>query len=206
MNDFLTTEELIHRLRTQTSSEKDMNQVHKNRHKREFHRSKPLIVMYWSLIGLFSFITLIALLPIVLPNRAIGLFGETMILAIPNDQELDEELRADVISIKKFHFDEVEVGDKIIIYGKFSTDLYWVEEVVSIDLLNRTLDTTFGYFVRNTYSENEVIALFNDHTNTFQSLMYVATTPRGLISLILIEVLIFGSIYYYFIRDTKEQK
>jgi len=207
LNDFLTTEELIHRLRTQASSEKDIKYVQRHREKKEHTIvTKRFKMIYWITVGLFGLVTLLALLPMILPDRAIGLFGEAMILAIPNDQELDEELRADVILIKSFEFDNIEIGDRIIIYGKFSTDLYWVEEVVSIDPTHRTIDTTFGYFVRNTYDESDVIATFHDHTTTFQSLVYVATTPRGLMSLVLIEILVFGSIYYYFIRDSKEKK
>jgi len=207
LNDFLTTEELIQRLRTQSTHEiQNKKSVQHHKHQQKTEASKTVKMIYWCLVGLFSLITLLALIPMVLPNRAINLIGRTMILAIPNDQELDAELKADVIIIKKFSFDDIVIGDRIIIYGKFSTDLYWVEEVVSIDLTNRTLDTTFGYFVRNTYSEADVIATFHDHTTTFESLVYVSTTPRGFISLVLIEVLIFGSIYYYFIRNEQEKK
>jgi hypothetical protein len=127
-------------------------------------------------------------------------------LVIPNDQELDQELNSDVVHIKKFSFDDIEVGDRIIIYGKFGTDLYWMEEIVAKDDINRTIDTTFGYFIRNTYEEDHVVATFDHHANLFSTILYVATTPRGFASMLFIEALALSVIYYYFVRNPKEKK
>lgn len=205
MNEFLTTEQLVLKLQSQqnkpiaeTKNEKKVVSHHK--------RTKIGKIIYWSIVGLMALYMIFSIIPIVFKDRAVNLLGSTTMLAVPNDQELDEELTSDVIFVKKFKFENVNIGDRIVIFGKFGTDLYWVEEVVAIDEVNKTLDTTFGYFVKNTYQEDEIRATFSHHANSLSTVFYVSTTPRGFLSLFLIETLSMGLIYYYFIRKPKEKK
>lgn len=205
MNDFLTTEELLKRLKQQDEGIKPVHHVHMTAsRKRQIKKIGSII--YWVILSVAVLLTISALIPIVFPHRAVNVIGATTMLAIPNDQELDQELKADIIRVKRFNFEQIKIGDRIIIYGKFGTDLYWVEEVVSIDAINQTLDTTFGYFIRNTYTKDQIIASFDRHTTPLSTVLYVATTIRGFISFILIETLVLGAIHYYFIRNPKQKK
>ncbi len=205
MNEFLTTEQLV--LKLQLQQNKPIAEIN-NEKKVVSHnkRSKISKIIYWIIVGLMAIYMVFSIIPIVFKDRAVNILGLTTMLAVPNDQELDEELTSDVIYVRKFKFEDVNIGDRIVIFGKFGTDLYWVEEVVAIDEVNRTLDTTFGYFVKNTYQEDEIRATFSHHANNLSTVFYVSTTPRGFLSLFFIEVLIMGIIYYYFIRKPKEKK
>ena len=205
MNDFLTTEQLVLKLKTQT--DKPASEL-KNEQKvnRKEKTKKVGRIFYWIVLGILTLYTLFSIIPMIFKDRAVNLLGQTTMLAVPNDQELDQELTSDVIHVKKFKFEEIKIGDRIVIYGKFSTDLYWVEEVVSIDETNQTLDTTFGYFIRNTYSKDEIRATFSHHANTLSTILYVSTTPRGFASLFFIEALILSVVYYYFVRKPKDKK
>jgi hypothetical protein len=205
LNEYLTTEELVKALRLQASRPQYKEVVKQNKVNNKKIKKVGRII-YWVVLGLLVLYTLYALIPMIVKDRAVNLLGKSTMLVIPNDQELDQELNSDVIHIKKFSFDDIQEGDRIIIYGKFGTDLYWMEEVVDIDTVNRTLDTTFGYFIRNTYQEDEIIAAFDHHANLLSTIVYVATTPRGFASMLFIEALILSVIYYYFVREPKEKK
>lgn len=205
MNDFLTTEQLVLKLREQKDKPQSEFQAEKKKLRKE-KTKKVGRIFYWIILGLLSLYTLFSMIPMVFEDRAVNLLGRTTMLAVPNDQELDDELNSDVIHVKKFSFDDVNIGDRVVIFGKFGTDLYWVEEVVSIDEFNQTMDTTFGYFVRNTYTKDEIKATFIHHANTLSTIFYVSTTPRGFASLLFLEVIILGAVYYYFVRKPKEKK
>lgn len=205
MNEYLTTEELVKALHLQASRPQSKEVVKQKKISNQKIKKVGRII-YFVVLGLLVLYTLYALIPMVVKDRAVNLLGRSTMLVIPNDQELDQELNSDVIHIKKFSFNDIKIGDRIIIYGKFGTDLYWMEEIVDIDTVNRTLDTTFGYFIRNTYSEQEIIASFDHHANLFSTIIYVATTPRGFVSMLFMEALILSVIYYYFVREQKEKK
>jgi hypothetical protein len=201
----MTTEELVKALRLQ-ASKPIQEETHKRVKKDRTRIKKVGRIAYFVVLGIMVLWTLYAIIPMVVKDRAVNLLGRSTMLVIPNDQELDQELNSDVVHIKKFSFDDIEVGDRIIIYGKFGTDLYWMEEIVAKDDINRTIDTTFGYFIRNTYEEDHVVATFDHHANLFSTILYVATTPRGFASMLFIEALALSVIYYYFVRNPKEKK
>jgi hypothetical protein len=201
----MTTEELVKALHLQ-ASKPIQEETHKRVKKDRTQIKKVGRIVYFVVLGIMVLLTLYAMIPMVVKDRAVNLLGRSTMLVIPNDQELDQELNSDVVHIKKFSFDDIDVGDRIIIYGKFGTDLYWMEEIVAKDEINRTIDTTFGYFIRNTYEEDHVIAIFDHHANLFSTILYVATTPRGFASMLFIETLALSVIYYYFVRNPKEKK
>jgi len=201
----MTTEELVKALHLQ-ASKPIQEETHKRVKKDRTRIKKVGRIAYFVVLGIMALWTLYAIIPMVVKDRAVNLLGRSTMLVIPNDQELDQELNSDVIHIKKFSFDDIEVGDRIIIYGKFGTDLYWMEEIVAKDELNRSIDTTFGYFIRNTYEEDHVVATFDHHANLLITILYVATTPRGFASMLFIETLALSVIFYYFVRNPKEKK
>ena len=205
LNDLMTTEELVKVLHLQ-ASKPIQEETHKRVKKDRTRIKKVGRIAYFVVLGIMALWTLYAIIPMVVKDRAVNLLGRSTMLVIPNDQELDQELNSDVIHIKKFSFDDIEVGDRIIIYGKFGTDLYWMEEIVAKDELNRSIDTTFGYFIRNTYEEDHVVATFDHHANLLITILYVATTPRGFASMLFIEAIALSVIYYYFVRNPKEKK
>lgn len=194
MNEFLTTDELIQALNQQVDSP-----VITPKHTK--HKIKRIgRIVYWIIVALLSIHLIYTLIPMIFPHRAVNLLGQTTMLAIPNDQDLTDELSVQVITVKTFDFDDIKIGDRIVVYGKYGTDLYWVEEVISIDDIGQTLETTFGYFVTNTYDKNDVIATFVGHASLATTASYVASTFRGFISLLVSETLLMGLIYYYVIR------
>lgn len=205
MNPFLTTEELVLKLNNQKSeSIIDSNESLKS--ERIVKVKKIGKSLYFVLVGVLAIYSLFSMIPMIFPNRAVNFLGNTTMLVVPNDQELDSELQTDIAHVNKFNYEKIAIGDRIIVYGKFGTDLYWMEEVVAIDEVNQTLDTTFGYFIRNTYQKNEIVATYQKRGNLFSTILYVSTTPRGFISLVIVETLVLSVVYYYFIRKPKEKK
>jgi hypothetical protein len=205
MQDFLTTEELIHRLKLQDTVVTAVDEVKKSLSRKEKVK-KTFKTFFWVAVVLAILHTIYSIIPMVVEHRAIDLYGGNRILAIPNTQELDEELLGEVIYAKKFKFDDIEIGDRIVIYGKFGSDRYWVEQVVSIDESRREIDTTFGYYIQNTYNEAEVIATYVRKASLLGTVYYVASTPRGFVSLLAIQGIILTLIYYYYIRKQEDKK
>lgn len=205
MQDFLTTEELIRQLNTQETVAKSTKEI-RSRVITKARVKKTFKTFFWIALVIAILNTLYSIIPMVTNHRGVDILGRTSMLAVPNDQELDQELQGSVIRVEKFDFDKIKVGDKIVIYGKFGTELYWVEEVTEINPSAREIHTTFGYFIQNTYAEEEVVATYLREVTPLGEIYYVGSTPRGFTSLLAIQGIILTLIYYYYIRKPKENK
>ena len=205
MQEFMTTEELIRKVNTQETVAKSTKEI-RSRVLTKTRVKKTFKTFFWIALGLAILHTIYSIIPMVTNHRGVNLLGKTSILAIPNDQELDQDLLAKVIRVEKFNFDDIQIGDRIIVYGKFSSELYWVEEVTQIHEMTREIDTTFGYFIQNTYREDEVVATYLREVSQLGQIYYVGSTPRGLISLLAIQGIILTLIYYYYVRKPQEKK
>lgn len=205
MQDFLTTEELIRQLNTQETVAKSTQEI-RSRVITKARVKKTFKTFFWIALVFAILHTLYSIIPMVTNHRGVDILGKTSMLAIPNDQELDQELQGSIIRVEKFDFDQIKVGDKIVVYGKFSSELYWVEEVTEKNDQTREVKTTFGYFIQNTYREAEIVATYLREVTTLGQIYYVGSTPRGFASLLAIQGIILTLIYYYYIRKPKEKK
>ncbi|PKK93824.1 MAG: hypothetical protein CVV61_02725 [Tenericutes bacterium HGW-Tenericutes-6] len=208
LNNFLTTEEILKRIHTSTSTvQAQKTHVPKavKSQKDVDRKNKIKKIIYFSLLALAIIHIVFVTIPLIAPAGAVNVIGRQYVMAVPNNQELDNELNTKIVQIKPFRIDDVSVGDAVVIYGKFGTNVYWVEEIVAIDYGNQTIDASFDGFLRNTYLYEEVSGTLIRETSLFGTLLFVATQARGYLALLVTYTVIFGTVYYFYIREPKQK-
>ncbi len=211
MSNYLTTDELITQLHNQTNQPITIKQIKnkdkislKNRLKRiNFKITKKKI--FWlalilALIHIFSISV-----PLLSENRGINAYKTTTVLAVPMNQEIDVELVAKIIRIEKVDLDNLEIGQQIVLYGRYGTANYWIEEIVSIDDANRTAETTFDGVISNEISLDDIKGVYIGDASIFGIISYVSSNLRGYVFLLGTYFVVFSMVYIFYIRK-KEDK
>lgn len=206
MTDFLTTEELLAQLKRQDSNSVNQTTNLKVKKKINFRFNKK--ILYWVLFAITITHLLYISVPIILPDRGLSVVRYTNVIAVPIDQEVvvDEtgfEISATVVLIEKFNPDELEIGDLVVIYGKFGSNVYWVERVASFDLDNETVTTTLDGYVasEDVTSFDEIEGFFVRRANLVGTLTYVSSSARGYLVMLFFHALVLAVLYYLYNRD-----
>ncbi|MCR3906322.1 MAG: hypothetical protein NUK62_04785 [Tenericutes bacterium] len=200
MAEYLSTEELL----AQLARQKVTSDPHIQKKIKKLNIKINKKAIFWSFVVLAILHTLLIAIPLIMPNRGINILGTTNVLAVPNNQELDEELNTKIVVIKKFKLQDLEVGDNILIYGRYGTDIYWIEEVVEIrDSINE-LETTFDGFISNTTSIDDVDFIYIKDASFFGTIYYVSSNLRGFLVMASVQGLILSIIYGFYIKENKK--
>ena len=198
----MTTDELIRQLNKQKNS--DIGEKRQpDKTKRKIKLNKKTI--FWIVTGISILHILFITIPLVLPNRGINLLGYANIIAIPNTQELDEELYQRVVTVHPFNIETIEEGDKVIVFGRYSTDAYWVETVVEIREELGEIDTSFDGFIRYTMQIEDLDFEFVRESSFIGVIYYTSSNLRGYLVMLSTHVLILGLIHYFFINEKKKK-
>jgi hypothetical protein len=198
--NYLSTEELL----AQLASQKVASNLHIQKKVRKFNIKINKKTIFWIFVGLAILHTMFIAFPLILPNRGIGLLGTANVLAVPNNQELDEELSTRIVIVKRFKLDDLKVGDNILIYGRFGTDIYWVEEVVEIRESLNELQTTFDGFISNTTSIDDIDFVYIKDASFLGTIYYVSSNLRGFLVMASVQGLILSIIYVFYIKENKK--
>ncbi len=132
------------------------------------------------------------------------IFDNAYTQAVLPEQSLDQKLKLDVIKYKKLPFEDIKVGDQVVVDGDFNIDVYWVETVVSIDSTNKLITTSYDQQVVSTYTENEIIGMYIANANFIGSIYYTASFLKGFIFITLTHGIFLFSYYYILINKEKE--
>jgi hypothetical protein len=201
----MTTDELLLMLKKQKLSEIGENrQLSDTKTKKKLKINKKTI--FWIVTGIAILHILFITIPLVLPNRGINLLGYANIIAIPNTQELDEELYQRVVTIHTFKIDNAQIGDKVIVYGRFSTEVYWVETIVEIRLDLNEIDTSFDGFIRNTNQIEDINYIFIRESSLIGVIYFTSSNLRGYLVMLSTHVLILGLVHYFFINEKDKKR
>ncbi|MDI6452905.1 hypothetical protein [Peloplasma aerotolerans] len=200
MANYLSTEELL----AQLASQKVTSDLHIQKKVRKFNIKINKKTIFWIFVGLAILHTMFIAFPLILPNRGIGLLGTANVLAVPNNQELDEELSTRIVIVKRLKLDDLKVGDNILIYGRFGTDIYWVEEVVEIRESLNELQTTFDGFISNTTSIDDIDFVYIKDASFLGTIYYVSSNLRGFLVMASVQGLILSIIYVFYIKENKK--
>jgi hypothetical protein len=221
LSTYLTTDELVEKLNKVNLAVASHGNIEKNRkndaiikkqtkpNKEQSKTSKKTKrLIFFIVLGIALLNLIFLMIPTFFENGSYFINGDKSVLAVPNDQEFgtgDNVLITKLIVIERLDPSTLEDGTLIVVYGKFNRDLYWMEEVLDFDLENETINTTFAGFILNTYSFDEVDGIYVRDANLMNTIYYVSTSVRGFIILVFIHLIIFGFVYYFFIRDKKLQ-
>lgn len=216
MTDFFSTDELVQTINEQNSSNHQIEKKHskeKNESFEELNRKlKRNKIIYLSISILIAFHIIYLILPLVLPNNGLALYGMSNVLAVPIDQEVviedgAFEVYAAVVVIEKFNASNLNIDDLVVIYGKFGSNVYWVERVVDFDLEEKTITTSLdGVFASNDVTSfDQVIGFYVRMAGTSGALQYVSSNFRGFTLIVLIELLILYGLYFVLLDPIKNK-
>ncbi|PKK97295.1 MAG: hypothetical protein CVV58_02025, partial [Tenericutes bacterium HGW-Tenericutes-3] len=128
MSNYLSTDELVAQLHNQHNQPINHKEIKKNKKnekvslKARFKNINFKITkkkVFWlalilAIIHIFS-----VSVPLLSENRGINAYNSTTVLAVTMDQELDGDLVAKIVRVEKIDLDALEVGDKIMLYGRY---------------------------------------------------------------------------------------
>ena len=131
------------------------------------------------------------------------IFNNAYTQAVYPGQSLDQSLKLRVVKYKKVALDDIEIGDEVIVDGDFNLDVYWVETVVSVDHITKTIKTSYDYEVASTYREDAVVGIYLNDANFFGTIYFASSFLKGFIFIAITQGILLYS--YYFILINKEE-
>jgi hypothetical protein len=207
--DYLSTDELLSKIRLQeTSSIKINNQIGKPKKRVQIRRVFKVLFIFMVTIA-FLHITYL-LLQLATSDRGLSLFGRATILAATIDQDIEIvddqfEVAAKVVIMRKFNPSQLDNGDYVIIYGKFGSDFYWIERVISFDLEKAELTTSVdGFFASDDITSfDQVIGFYVKDASLSGTINYTSSTTRGFLITLMTYTLILYVLYYAYRAEEK---
>jgi len=216
--NYLSTDELLEKLKQQETvgiqKLQKKNKIQKPLEPQEFKVIKQKRKIKFKLNRkFFFFIAIIAALfhifyvsvPLLSDNRGINAFGITTLLAVPMDQELGQYVNAKVVLIEKYDTNLYAVGDNVVVYGEYGTDLNWVVEIVSIDIDNQEAEITFDGVVSHTVKLDDIQGMYVKIAGLMGIISYISSNLKGYIFLLGTYVVGFSVVYYFYIKKKKDK-
>ena len=106
--------------------------------------------------------------------------------------------------IKEAKIEDLVVGDKIVMYGDFGLDVYWVETIVDIDYLTSQVHTTYDQITINVLREYEITGVYVQDAEFMGTVYYSASFLEGFIFLTISHgIILFG--YYFMLLYKKDE-
>jgi len=202
--NYLSTEELVKILEQQKTANPPVL-VTKKIPQESQKKNKIKLIVFFVALALAVLHIFYVSIPLLSENRGVNAFGVTTLLAVPMDQDLGQTVNARVVMVEKLELQNLQVGDKVLIYGRFGTDLNWVEEVVSIDTNQGTAETTFDGVVSNTVTLGDIKGIYIGNASLLGIITYVSSNLRGYIFLLGTYIVIFSMVYIFYIRKRKDK-
>ena len=127
------------------------------------------------------------------------ILDEVYVDAVQPGQELNDKLTLGIVKIKEVNFQNLEIGDKIVVWGDFSLDVYWIETVVSVDDVSLDVDATYDNLLSTNFIDSDIIGIYIEDANFLGSVYYSASFFQGYIFLSISHLLILFGYYYIFL-------
>ena len=201
MTEFLSTDELLGLIKKQSDVP---TYAFKENNKTKFKIQRKHI--FWLVVVLAILHILSQSVTFFSDTRGINTLGYATVLAVPMDQELDDQVVATVARIKKLDESVLAIGDKVIIYGKYGSDLYWIEEVIAFNLETDEITTTFDGLIANTVSFDDIEGVYVEEANFLQLLSFISSNTRGYIILIATYALVLSTVYFLYVNKKPKNK
>jgi hypothetical protein len=188
LNEYLTTDQLLKLLKTSVADN------HEPKPKKTFKLNKKFIYVSIAVLAVLHLVYMA--IPLVFQEKTKDLLGFQYVVAIGQNQAIDTELVGKVYLMKKVDSQSLEVGTHVLVYGLFSSSVYWEVEITAINLDQQTVSATFDGVISNTYQFNDIKGLALRDANVIGIAYYTASTPNGFIYMTLFHVIILGITYY----------
>lgn len=196
MNDFLSTNEILQMIE---HSREPINQENPDKQKQQSKLGKTF---YWIIVGLSALHLIYLALPLFLStNDLIEIIGSQPV-AVAKFGQTPPELSINIVKVKKYSFDDLKLGDIVVVYAETS-DVFIEKEVVSIDSVNHTFEASYSGQTLEIYQSDDLLGSYVKDANVFQLFTYAVSTPRGYFGTMTVYIVILGIAYYMIFHQTK---
>ena len=192
MSDLLSTDELLLYTNEHKGSS-DSNSINEQKENRVKFNKKYL---FGSIVFIAVLHLIFMALPMISSNLAKNIFGYQYIIAITNDQALNDNLTGTVVKISDFNPNDIEIGKSVFIYGLYDRDIYWEVDVLENDSNQEQIEGTFDNIIRNTYTYDQIEGIYVNEANFIGIFYYTASTTRGFLTMMLFHGLMIYTVYY----------
>jgi hypothetical protein len=129
------------------------------------------------------------------PNYKYPILQHSYVSAIDQGQDTNETMYTSIIRITKPR-NGFEIGDKVLVFGDYGINEYWVEEVVSVNDSNNTVELTYDGVSAVVRSQDDIIGDYDVEASFFQSMYYASKFSRGFILITMIHFIIVAFMYF----------
>ena len=130
-----------------------------------------------------------------------NLMDHSYVDAVLPSQDVGGVMDLGIVRIEKVSYLDLSIGDKVVIYGDFSIDIYWVETIVGLDDATKSIELTYDNVSTNTYHIDDVIGQYASNANFFGTLYYSSMYLRGFMFLASSSLLLMYGYWYAFLSN-----
>ncbi len=124
-------------------------------------------------------------------------FKYSYINAIYPNQNIDDVLYTDIVKTSMPTPSNIERGNKVVVFNDFDIPEYWVEEIVSVNYSNKTVEITYDYVTKKVVSFSDIIGVYDKNANIIGTLYYTAKFADGFVLLTLEHLFLIIAAYIY---------
>ncbi|MEC9485829.1 MAG: hypothetical protein UMR38_08210 [Candidatus Izemoplasma sp.] len=135
-----------------------------------------------------------------------NILNKTYVSAVAPGQSINDVLYTDVIVIRDLTIDTLNSGDKIVSYGDYGVEEYWVMQVDSINEEINTITYTYDGTVAYTATDDDIIGAYARSANLIGTVYYAATYIRGYVLLVLIHLFFIAMVYFSTYEHKEDNK
>ncbi|MDX9692085.1 MAG: hypothetical protein RBT45_06480, partial [Acholeplasmataceae bacterium] len=133
-------------------------------------------------------------------DKGLSLLGYRYEITYQFNEETAPEYPLFIAVHHKFNSSKAQEGDLILVFARFGTKYYNIEEVYDVDIENNQIESTFDGATTNIYDLDDIEAVYVRRANQIETLYYIFGTIRGYIMLIIGNLVVFGGVYTFYIQ------
>lgn len=189
MDDYLTTDQLLILLK------KSAEIVDESKPKKIFKLNKKFIYVSIAVLAVLHLVFMA--MPLIFKDKTTQIIGYQYVVAIYQDQPIDDELIGKTFRMENVDFEDITAGSKVLVYGLYGSQVFWEVEVTSVDDEQQIVSATFDGIISNNYQMSEIRGLAIRDANVIGIAYYTASTPMGFLYIFLFHIIILAVLYYF---------
>lgn len=137
-------------------------------------------------------------------NYQYNILKHSYINAVTPDQNVNRTMYLDIVKIREFNPNSIQVGDYVVIYSDFGLNEYFTEKVTRVDNDAQTITTTYDNETATTNNFTDIIGVYEKEANFFGTIYYTSKFNTGYLLIILSHIILLAIYYLSFFNSNKD--
>ena len=135
-----------------------------------------------------------------------NLMKNSYVNAVLPSQDTAQAMDLGIVKVVEPIYADLNIGDQVVIYSDFSLDVYFVETVVSVDNITKTIELTYDNISTNGYHVTDIVGIYTEKASFLGTIYYASTFIRGYIFIALSHVLLLIGYWYVLLKSDQTEK